>query len=216
MNPQPGWYASPNEPGLLRWWDGASWTHTTAPQQAPVYAPAPTGTYPVGAAGVPATAAATTAPRREWVWGFIYRRPLKTDALVWLTGVMAVLTFLVFLARSYGHPAFLIDVAIALPLNFALGILPLAALRHWLSVDVREMRARRRGAAGKSRDGAGRQVQSAVVKVGATEVVFRRSPSGKVTAAARQGTLDAQTLERAKARLRAKQKAAGERPWVSG
>lgn len=28
----PGWYDSPNEPGLLRWWDGAQWTAHTQPR----------------------------------------------------------------------------------------------------------------------------------------------------------------------------------------
>jgi hypothetical protein len=231
MNPQPGWYASPNEPGRLRWWDGARWTHTTAPQSVPGQAPASSSTTPAAAehqryspgyAAAPAStvpAAGTTqhtgAPHeREWVWGFIYRRPLKTDALVWWSGTIVALTVVGYILISEGVAGFLIDVAFALPLNYIFLVLPLAALRHWLSVDVREMGARRRAAKNK-RPGAG-QRQAVTVRVGTAEVIFRRSPSGKVTAAARQGTLDAQTLERAKARLRATQKAAGERPWVTG
>ncbi|MFC8921707.1 DUF2510 domain-containing protein [Cellulosimicrobium sp. NPDC057127] len=231
MNPQPGWYSSPNEPGLFRWWDGVRWTHTTAPQYAPGYAPAPTSTAPAPAVtpqyapgyaqapvgAIPAAAATVrpvgVAPQREWVWGFIYRRPLKTDFLVWWTGVIVMLTILAYAIRSFGLAAFLVDVVIALPLNVGLLVLPLSLLRYGLvTAGVR----RSRHPAAPRAQALTAQPRTATVRVGSTEVVFRRSAGGKVTAAARQGTLDAQTLERAKARLRATQKAAGERPWVTG
>ncbi|MFF0707647.1 DUF2510 domain-containing protein [Gordonia sputi] len=30
--PQPGWYAAPDNSGLLRWYDGAQWTAHTRPR----------------------------------------------------------------------------------------------------------------------------------------------------------------------------------------
>lgn len=30
-----GWYADPAGPGMLRWWDGTTWTTTTAPMPPP-------------------------------------------------------------------------------------------------------------------------------------------------------------------------------------
>ncbi len=32
------WYPDPNQPAMLRFWDGAQWTHHTAPAMAPSYA----------------------------------------------------------------------------------------------------------------------------------------------------------------------------------
>jgi hypothetical protein len=32
----PGWYPDPERPGLLRWWDGAQWSHHLAPAMPPV------------------------------------------------------------------------------------------------------------------------------------------------------------------------------------
>jgi hypothetical protein len=32
--PPQGWYPDPNEPGLLRWWDGQTWTAQTQPSTA--------------------------------------------------------------------------------------------------------------------------------------------------------------------------------------
>jgi hypothetical protein len=210
MNPQPGWYQSPNEPGLLRWWDGARWTQTTAPHAPTGYTPPPDSTVPVAASGQ----RVGPSPGRQWIWGFVYRRPLKTDWVFWWTIVVATLTVVAYVLVSDGLAGFLIDVLFTLPPAYIVLVLPIAAVRHWLVDDVREFLVIRR-ATRNSRPAAG-QTHTATVRVGQTEVVFRRSLSGKVTAAARQGTLDAQTLERAKSRLRATQKAAGQRPWVIG
>ena len=44
---QPGWYDSPNEPGLLRWWDGNQWTANTSPRPSvqPVEPAGPSDAY---------------------------------------------------------------------------------------------------------------------------------------------------------------------------
>jgi hypothetical protein len=39
--PPQGWYPDPNQPGLLRWWDGQAWTAQTQPTSAPPAAAAP-------------------------------------------------------------------------------------------------------------------------------------------------------------------------------
>lgn len=54
--PPPAWYADPQVPGQLRWYDGARWTEHTAPAAPPGYAPpgyAPAG-YAPGGWGAPA------------------------------------------------------------------------------------------------------------------------------------------------------------------
>ena len=39
--PAPGWYADPNAPGLLRYWDGLAWTQHTSPVPLGAYVTAP-------------------------------------------------------------------------------------------------------------------------------------------------------------------------------
>ncbi len=68
-NPPPDWYPDPNNPGLLRYWDGSNWTDNTAPAQAaapqqaaaPPQAPAQPQPAPQQqAVAAPAQVAATT------------------------------------------------------------------------------------------------------------------------------------------------------------
>ena len=56
---QPGWYDSPNDPGLLRWWDGNQWTANTSPRPAgqSVEPPGNYGAYPAQQAYSPYPAA---------------------------------------------------------------------------------------------------------------------------------------------------------------
>ena len=54
----PGWYDSPNEPGLMRWWDGSQWTAHTQPRPAAPVEPA----YAASAAAPAAPAAPAYSP----------------------------------------------------------------------------------------------------------------------------------------------------------
>lgn len=55
-----GWYEDPEDPALLRYWDGAGWTDETAPAQAPEPTPAPLA--PMPSAPVQPSASATPPP----------------------------------------------------------------------------------------------------------------------------------------------------------
>ncbi|MFF8347947.1 hypothetical protein ACF049_19225 [Cellulosimicrobium funkei] len=163
------------------------------------------------------------APSR-WVWGFLYRRPIGSDWVFWWTVAILALTVVAWFVRSadpalgrFDGVGFLIDVAVGLPLNFGVFVLPIAAVRYWI---VRARRPRQplaprpTPAAASTRSIWDPQVES--VWVGATEVVFQRTVTGRVTAAARRGSLNQQTLAHAKAQLRANQKERGDRPWSLG
>lgn len=214
MNPQQGWYMSPNEPGVLRWWDGTHWTDSTAP---------------VGTSSTPTPQHFGQSPMRSertpsrWIWGFIYRRPLRTDAVFWWSILLGTLTVGAFFAHNLDRVSgrwdgvgFLVDVVLALPLNFAVFVLPVAAIRYWINA---ARRPRQPGPSRPATAAATRSIwdpQMESVWVGATEVVFQRTVTGRVTAAARRGSLDQKTLAHAKARLRANQEERGERPWTLG
>ncbi|HZC53411.1 MAG TPA: DUF2510 domain-containing protein, partial [Mycobacterium sp.] len=59
---QPGWYADPRDPDLVRWWDGYQWTPATKPATAVTpYSAAPPG-WPH--TPVPPH----SARRRAWLW----------------------------------------------------------------------------------------------------------------------------------------------------
>ena len=60
----PGWYDSPGEPGLLRWWDGNQWTASTQLRPGTQMAPVPQGQYP--SSHVVATPSAVSAMPRMW------------------------------------------------------------------------------------------------------------------------------------------------------
>lgn len=78
-----GWYADPTAPGRLRWWDGATWTATTAPL-APQPGPQPMPQY--GAAQ----------PERWSAIDLIVpaERTMATRALVW--GILSIPFFIAF------------------------------------------------------------------------------------------------------------------------
>ncbi len=214
MNPQQGWYLSPNEPGVLRWWDGARWTDSTAP---------------AGTSGTPTSQHFAQSPRlpkrtaSRWIWGFVYPRPLLTDAVFWWSILIGTLTLIAFFVRNldtlrgrWDGVGFLVDVVVALPLNFGVFVLPVAAVRYWISMARRPRQpvASHTATAAPTRSVWDPQVES--VWVGTTEVVFQRTVTGRVTAAARRGSLDQKTLAHAKARLRVNQTERGERPWTLG
>jgi len=61
-----GWYADPDDPALIRYWDGRAWTEQRRPR--PSWA-GPGRSGPVGAGGAPATPDPRRARRRRWLFG---------------------------------------------------------------------------------------------------------------------------------------------------
>lgn len=87
-----GWYADPAGPGMLRWWDGASWTSTTAPMPLVPPQPAPYGAAPYGAA--PSGVTPDDGPWNAMDLLVPRARTLGTRALVW--GIVAIVLPIAF------------------------------------------------------------------------------------------------------------------------
>jgi hypothetical protein len=84
-----GWYADPSAPGRLRWWDGATWTATTAaaphvPSATPPYDPHYSSQY--GARQSEGMSAVDFIVPAE--------RTMATRALVW--GILSIPLFVAF------------------------------------------------------------------------------------------------------------------------
>lgn len=107
--PAPGWYPDPDgTPGLVRWWNGVSWSEVATPagpgvavQSSPVLAPAPPAASPVPPPEQPPTGGGT---RTAWVLG------------VSLVVLVAVVVAAVFLGRPDSDPVAEAPSSSALPL----------------------------------------------------------------------------------------------------
>lgn len=76
--------------------------------------------------------------------GFPFRRPIVTDWVFWWAALIGVLTVLAMLANyvsagysvtsSRGAYGLLLDILLSVPLNFAVFVLPVAALMRWIRV----------------------------------------------------------------------------------
>jgi hypothetical protein len=62
MNSGGNWYPDPQNPALLRWWNGSSWTESTQPNPAAAGAPANPGGWNAGAGGLAAPASGSWQP----------------------------------------------------------------------------------------------------------------------------------------------------------
>ena len=85
-----GWYVDPSAPGRMRWWDGASWTATTAEQPGSLNAVL----APPVAPALPQYGAA--APERWTPLNLLVpaERKMATRALVW--GILSIPFFIAF------------------------------------------------------------------------------------------------------------------------
>jgi hypothetical protein len=90
MSLDAGWYVDPSAPGRMRWWDGTSWTATTAEQPGSLNAIFP-------AAVAPATPQYGAAQPERWTAVNLLvpmERAMATRALVW--GILSIPFFIAF------------------------------------------------------------------------------------------------------------------------
>lgn len=117
MISHPGWYTDPISSARLRWWDGSRWSDSTAP------APAP-------------TTRETTYSHRpaSGKQGFPFVRPWARDWVFYWALFIMLASVLALVPRDHGDATtfilgFATNLAIGLPLNFVIFVLPVAAVR---------------------------------------------------------------------------------------
>lgn len=205
----PGWYADPQQQGSLRWWDGRQWTDATAVAQVvaqPVAAP-------------PGYRMVRPAPKRgSFVGGFIFRRPVVSDALFWWGVVVMIGSLVAFAVNAWTFLGFALDTLVGLPLNLALAVLPLAALRYWI-VRADEHQVRSPAPPLVPRESAHTPATTPRrlgVRIDGGLITFERGFDGRVDVLASGfgGQPPANTVSRARARAREVLAERGEAPWV--
>lgn len=105
MSGPPGWYADPWSVETVRWWDGATWTHHTAPFQSVAAEQRPPATLPFGAAigAVVLTIVALVGSRVVLeALGSLRLPVIAYVALSATLGYLPMLLFFVWAARRWG------------------------------------------------------------------------------------------------------------------
>jgi hypothetical protein len=242
VNPSPGWYSDPDNTDQLRWWDGRSWSPSTAPVPVDGTAAArdrwwggePSSTAPAAVdrskaatiqpaapANVPreAQAVAQLSPRR--IGGFPFTKPWLGDWVFWWAVAVMLLSVVALTIANPGDTSgvvavgFVVDLTIGLAGNFAVFVLPVAGLRSLF-------RSRRSGKTHltssvrvvplRTASSPARQVS---VRIDGGEIIFRRAGDGRVdtTAWGLGQPPPPQTVARARAAVVERQRQQGEPPW---
>lgn len=206
---QPGWYSDPQKTGVLRWWDGQRWTDSTAISQ--------TVTHPQAAP--PGYRMVRQPPERgSFVWGFIFRRPVISDAVLWWSLLVVVGSFAFFAFQAETFFEFAVTTLVGLPLDVALLVLPLAAIRYWIvRADEHQVNSPALPLVPRERSEPQTTTPRRLsVRIDGGKITFERGYDGQVDVLASGfgGHPPANTVRRARARAREAMVERGEAPWV--